>query len=270
MAELYQIKVFGERNTATRAVIRMIDAADGLRGAGRPGVRRADLAPLREMSEQVLGVMNGPWRRVYREAVNDLKDARIGPVGAWKHSAPRYHADFRTYDVRVLFTVRNPYSWILSLFKRPYHFLGPRQTEFETFLRFPWMTMGRDHVDKVLMSPMDLWSKKLGAYQSFEAEALAQGTRVSTMRFEDFVQDPALHLGEALKPLVDVPVQVEELASPTKKGGLAAAERRSYYGSEGWRSGLSTSSVAFINERVNWDIAARYGYARLDPSDFDG
>jgi len=122
--DLVQIKVFGERHTATRAIIKMIDEADGVGGAGHPGVKARDLQPYREMFDQLLEVMNGPWKKVYREAVRDLQDDKVGPVGAWKHAAPRYGGEFKTYDVRVLFTVRNPYSWIVSLHKRPYHYLG--------------------------------------------------------------------------------------------------------------------------------------------------
>jgi len=158
--DLVQIKVFGERHTATRAIIKMIDEADGVGGAGHPGVKARDLQPYREMFDQLLEVMNGPWKKVYREAVRDLQDDKVGPVGAWKHAAPRYGG------------------------------LGAPKADFLEFLKFPWVTMGRDRVEQILGSPMDLWSRKLEAYQTFEAAALADGTPVETLKFEEFVQDP--------------------------------------------------------------------------------
>lgn len=265
---LKQIKVFGERNTGTRAVIRMIDAAAGLRGAGHPGVSAKDLEPYRQMAEQLEEIMPGAWKKVYREAVRDVQDDAMGPVGAWKHAAPIYGSGFLEFDIRVLFMVRNPYSWALSLFKRPYHYLGQRRDEFEEFLVFPWLTMGRDRVDKILGSPMDLWTLKLEAYQFFEERAREAGTPCATLKFEDFVNDPVSSLGGALGQLVEEPVVVEELTVPTKKNGLKAAERRAYYANEEWRSGLTASAVSIMNNWIDWRIAEKYGYPRLDPADF--
>lgn len=266
--DLVQIKVFGERHTATRAIIKMIDEADGVGGAGHPGVKARDLQPYREMFDQLLEVMNGPWKKVYREAVRDLQDDKVGPVGAWKHAAPRYGGEFKTYDVRVLFTVRNPYSWIVSLHKRPYHYLGAPKADFLEFLKFPWVTMGRDRVEQILGSPMDLWSRKLEAYQTFEAAALADGTPVETLKFEEFVQDPSQYLGAALSALSGHPIKVEELETPMKRDGLKTEARRVRYRDELWRKDLTADCVEVINGRVNWEIAARYGYARLSPNDF--
>ncbi len=266
--DLALIKVFGERHTATRAIIRMIDGAEGVDGVGHPGVKGRELQPYREMFDHVLEEMRGPWKKVYREAVRDAQDDKVGPVGAWKHAAPRYGEDFGQYDVRVLFSVRNPYSWAVSMHKRPYHYLGAPKADFLEFLEFPWVSMGRDRVERILHSPMDMWSRKLEAYQSFEAEALAAGTPVQTLKFEDFVQDPSGSLGGALSALAGNPIVVEELEAPTKRDGLAAEARRVRYRDELWRNALTAPCVEFINGRVNWDIAARYGYGRLSPSDF--
>ena len=263
-----QIKVFGERNTATRAVIRMIDGADGVRGAGHPGVASEDLAGFKDLEQRLDVSKGGAWKKVYREAIRDLREERLGVVGAWKHTAPEYGPDFSRFDVRVLFMVRNPYSWAVSLHRRPYHFFGHRIEDFDAFLRFPWMTMGRDRVDKILDSPIDLWTRKLQSYQSFEKAAQAAGTDCETLRFEDFVSDPEVSLGHVLSRLVGFDVTVRELAEPTKPDGLGAEARRVYYDQEGWKQGLTASSVAYINERVDWELAARYGYERLTPDDF--
>ncbi len=268
MSQAVSIKVFGERNTATRAVIRMIDAADGVTGTGRPGVTGADLRPFREMAQTLEGITGAAWRKVYREAVRDLQDDVLGPVGAWKHAAPVYAPDFVTHGVAVLFTIRNPYSWALALHRRPYHQLGHRVEDFEGFLRQPWLSLGRDRVDKILGSPMDLWSLKLKAYLEFERQAAIGGTRFERLSFEDFVLDPAKSLGAALSALAGREVEVEELEGSTKKGGLDGAGRRHYYASEGWRDGLTASAVAHINARIDWAVAAQYGYAPLDPRDF--
>ncbi len=268
--EPVQIKVFGERNTGTRAVIRMIDAADGVSGAGHPGVRRRDLAPFRELGAKLSEEMTGPWRRVYREAVRDTQDDALGVVGAWKHAAPRFGQDFVDYGVQVLFMVRNPYSWALSLHRRPYHFLGPRQDDLATFLAQPWLTMGRDRVDRILPSPMSLWSAKLEAYGRFERDAKAAGVATATLRFEDLVADPAAHLSTALSGLTGTTIEAAPLEEPTKQGGLDAEARRDYYAREVWREKLTRPVVEIMNRWIDWDIASNLGYVRLSPEDFPG
>ena len=262
------IKVFGERNTGTRAAIQMIDAASGVGGAGHPGVPQRKLRGFVEQEAALDGVFKDAWKKVYREAIRDQKSAAAGPVGVWKHAAPFYHSDFKRFDVRVLFLVRNPYSWALSLHRRPYHNMGARRADFAEFLGVPWMTLGRDQVDKILPSPMDLWSLKLSAYRQFARDARRDGMPSAVMTFEDFTHDPVGALTEAAEVVSGKVVAFTPVAGSTKKDGVKASERRDYYANELWRADLTAQSVALINERVNWDIAQHFGYARLDPSDF--
>ena len=262
------IKVFGERNTATRAVIRMIDAAPGIQGVAHEGVADETLEPYNDMIRQVEEVYKGPWKRVYREAIKDIRGETLGPLGAWKHGAPLYNAAYREFDVGVIFMVRNPYSWITSLHRRPYHNMGRRNGTLTEFVSFPWMTVGRDNVDKILPSPMLLWPLKLRAYETFKKAAYEDGVPCTWIRFEDFVQFPVKCLTDALKALALPPEGLRALTRPTKPYGKLPEERRSYYGKEVWRGALCCHSVKKINDLIDWSLAESHGYARLDPADF--
>ena len=263
-----QIKVFGERNTGSRAVIRMIDASSGLRGAGHPGVSREVLQPFRDRMASFDEMDAGPWKRVYKEAARDSFEELLGPVGAWKHTAPVFSGDFAHHDVSVLFLVRNPYSWALSLHRQPYHIMGPRRADLLSFFNEPWLTLGRDRVERILISPLDLWSLKLAAYRRFERNAEAAGVPFATLRFEDFVADPAGALTASLQKLGDGVTGIEVLEAPTKPNGMDAKTRQNYYGRETWKADLTAQAVSFINARVDWELAQSYGYQRLDPDDF--
>lgn len=261
------IKVFGERNTGTRAAIQMIDAAAGVSGAGHPGVAGRVIRAFVAQEEALEGVFDDVWKKIYREAIRDLKSEAAGPIGVWKHAAPLYHSDFKQFDVRVLFLVRNPYSWALSLHRRPYHHMGPRRSDMAAFLGVPWMTLGRDQVDRILPSPMDLWSLKLGAYERFARDAREDGVASAVMKFEDFTGDPVGALTEAVEVVTGKVVAFAPVAS-TKKDGVQAEERRAHYANELWRGQLTAQVVELINARVDWDLAGRFGYARLEPDAF--
>ena len=262
------IKVFGERNTATRAVLRMIDAAPMLLEAGHPGVEDEDLQKYDIMIDQISSIYAGPWRRVYREAIKDLRARELGALGAWKHAAPAYDPIFKALDVSTLFMVRNPYSWALSLHRRPYHCMGRRQQSLEDFLVFPWLCLGRDNVEPILSSPVYLWNLKLASYAKFRTEAHIDGVGCATLRFEQFVQDPVTALSRVLDKL-DLPSgSLTAFFETTKVAGDFSKDRRSYYMNERWREDLTATSVGLINDMIDWDLAEVHGYTRLDPQDF--
>ena len=262
------IKVFGERNTGTRAVLAMLDAAEGVQGVAHEGVADEELEPFEEMIREVEAVYSGPWKRIYREAIKDIRAETLGPLGTWKHAAPLYDPAYREAGISTVFLVRNPYSWIVSLYERPYHNMGKRGGALEAFLRFPWLTVGRDNVDRILPSPMLLWPLKLRAYAAFAEAAKADGVATATIRFEDFVQFPAQTLNRAMGGLGLKPEGLKAFARSTKPRGKQADQRRSYYASEEWRADLTAPAVRIINDIVDWELAEVYGYSRLDPASF--
>ena len=262
------IKVFGERNTATRAVIGMVDAAEGIQGVAHEGVSVEAIEPYNEMISRVEAAYRGPWKRVYREAIKDLRAEHLGPLGAWKHAAPAYDPAYRTEGVGVIFMVRNPYSWISSLHRRPYHNMGKRMPTLVEFLDLPWMTVGRDNLDRILPSPAMLWPLKVRAYRAFEAAARADGLGCAWVRFEDFVQWPVPTLTRALQALGIPHEGLSALARSTKPYGALPRERRSFYGRELWRDALCRGSVSRVNTHIDWSLAEDFGYARLTPQEF--
>ncbi|MEL6680844.1 MAG: hypothetical protein AAFQ51_19235, partial [Pseudomonadota bacterium] len=87
------LRVFGERNTGSRAVISMLEAA----GYACSGQAAGFAAPREERALQVRieGAFEGPWKHVYLDALRDVRALKRGPLGQWKHAAPRYDRSFR-------------------------------------------------------------------------------------------------------------------------------------------------------------------------------
>lgn len=261
------IKVFGERNTATRAVLRIIDDTPGLASAAATADHKVEDAALRREIARVAGHLERPWRKIYREAVKDETFARLPPVRTWKHGAPVFDQSFASQQVSVLFTVRNPYSWALALYRNPYHIMGDLPDTVGVFLCRPWLTVQRDNIDRLLATPLDLWNKKLAAYLKFIEKAGAAGVRTSVLKFEDFVTNPTGAFTAAMTGLeIACPAPVYDPA-PTKRTGLSLRKRKKYYGRGDWARELTDVDIQAITERIDWDVAAEFGY---HPGDLHG
>ena len=257
-----RVKIFGERNTGTRAVIRMMIGADNIEEFVHPELPDAELARFETWIESMNKLHKGPWRRVFREAVRDRRQEIFGPMGTWKHSTAIYDPAYAETGVKVLFLVRNPYSWLLALHKRPYHGLGRRDGDFNEFLSRPWATLRRDNVAPILENPMQLWNLKMQSYPGFIAAARRDGVGTALIRFEEFVNAPAHALKKALRS-IGVDATGIKAGRPTKPMGRKARERRDYYGRERWRNELSANAIRAINANIDWDIAHAFGYERI-------
>jgi len=162
---------------------------------------------------------------------------------------------------------RNPYSWLLALHRRPYHGLDRRDAPFSDFISRPWLTVRRDGTSPVLASPMALWNAKLAAYQTFRKDALDDEMITGLLSFEDFVHAPAHALKKSLRDMGLDP-QGLHTGRATKPMGLKARARRHYYARELWRDALSEADVATANEGIDWALAERFGYRKIDATAF--
>ncbi len=261
------IKLFGERNTATRAVLRMLDDTPGLQNAAASAEHLRDDAEMRKEIEAIAGKMERPWRKIYREAVKDRTFASLPPVQAWKHSAAIYDPAYANDSVSVLFTVRNPYSWIVALYRNPYHIMGDVPATIGQFVAQPWLTVARDQIDPLLTSPVELWNRKLKSYLDFMALAKADAVPATTLKFEDFVSDPPGSFSAAMAALGIACVAPVYNPEPTKKRGFSLRKRQSFYEKADWAKEMTKDEIAAITEKVDWDTAEKFGYRRGNLTD---
>ncbi len=253
------IKVFGERHTGTRAVIQML-------------YEHACAAQKFDTSTAYGPVFTrkkrwnkGFDKELYKDAIEDIRRRNDGGVGTWKHAAPVIDGSYAAQNRAVLFLVRDPYSWMVSFFRKPYHARPPTPPQMEAFLQQPWATVQRDNLAAMLPSPMALWSEKLRAYRAFlQAAPVPAGV----LHFEDFVLDPVAALGAAMQGVGVAPEGLRGLARPTKSWGLSETERVAHYKTEAWKAEISPSAAALIAGLVDWDVAGYFGYEMRDPASF--
>ena len=244
---LQSIKIYGQRNTGTNYLARLV--ALNLRGRVLRGVL--------------------PWR-VNRwlggnESARDLFfRLTLGRNLGWKHAVPPSPGDVRRLrkdaDAILFLTLtKNPYAWLLSLHRHPYH-ASHAVGEFREFIDRPWPTVGRERRPGAFPSPMAMWNEKNAAYL-----ALADGLACANLRYEDLLSSPGavieeISAGHGIERVQEAFRNVEE---STKAGGTSFQDYRAYYLEERWRADLPQESIAAINAHLDTGLMQRIGYEVL-------
>jgi hypothetical protein len=130
-----------------------------------------------------------PYRRFLHHALVDDIFSQVPTEYKQKHTAPEYSENFVKCGIGVIFLIKNPYSWVLSMYNRPYGLLLPKPDNFSRFLRNPWLGLRRDNVPSVLSCPLELWNRKLASYCCFAEFAKRDGLPLLFLKFEEFVAD---------------------------------------------------------------------------------
>lgn len=263
-----RIKIFGERNTGTRAVKQMLCRAPHLTlQQGSLALEKRD-ASWCQLHEAVNLYYQDDWRRLYMDALRDDGRQDSDQIFAWKHAAPDWSMGYLKHQIDVIFMLRNPYSWALSTACKPYHIKGPRTSDFTKFITRPWLTERRDNVSAVLPSVMDLWTTKVTAYSDFAKMAEHFGMTSYFMLFESFILDPKAAVSQALNAFGITAEGVKKIDASTKLGGKNLTEAQRFYRDENWKLRLTRTSVAQINALLDVDLVKSFGYPILNPADF--
>lgn len=260
------MKILGERNTGTRAMTALLRQIPDVSQRVRP--RRATAAVDGAIEAAIEEQMRGHWKRLYLHALRDEHIAQTGPDDPWKHALPRLSPGMIAAGVRTLIMLRDPYSWLLALARRPYHIKGPNADTLEAFAARPWMTERRERLPAVLASPLDIWTRKARATLSYAQAAQDAGLPCTLVRFEDFVLDPGGVATDAFRRLGLDPPPLQPREANTKAGEASLAALQRYYRERLWLRRFSSETVARVNARVDWDAAQALGYGPLDPGDF--
>ena len=163
-------------------------------------------------------------------------------------------------DICFMSITKNPYSWLLSLYRKPYsHQYSGGRPDFETFLQTPWKTVARDNCENLLASPIALWNIKNASYLQL---ANLNGLNITT---ESTVQDP-----QSVIEKISDHFSIDRLSGEflnyeksTKDETRNFSYYQDYYLNEKWRDGLSDQAVATISGAVDRNLMRHFGYKVL-------
>jgi len=244
------IKIYGERNTNTNYMSQLIKLnldIQELPGSVPPSVMKLqDILPGEELVRDIYFYLT------YRHNLG------------WKHACAKPMSVLKKYTITrnnlcYLSITKNPYSWLLSLYRRPYHQYYSKKPGFEEFLKTPWLTVGRDNLKRTLKSPIELWNIKNSSYLQLA------GPNTLNITTESIFEDP-----EAVIDTISSRFSVNTLSNgfvnyenSTKNESKDTSYYRDYYLNEKWRNKLSAEAISIINVSVDKPLMDAFGYQVL-------
>lgn len=245
-----KLKIYGERNTGTNYLSELIYLNLDV-----------DLVPgtVPKFVQTIQESKFFPGNEFLRDTYFSM---RFHKNLGWKHMLVKSPASLRRIRVCTdnLFFVtlsKNPYSWLLSLFKNPYHQNWAEKPDFEKFLTSPWRSVRREHGPHQFMNPVELWNQKNAAYIRLKAEL-----PTVTLRYEDLLSDPEATVTKLAEEfsLRWRQSRFVNLLSSTKEGSKDFHFYRKYYLEEIWRKELVFRSIEIINDRLAVDVVRHFDY----------
>lgn len=244
MSDATYIKIYGERNSGTKYLEALI-------------ALNLDVHILRGVETQWVGRQRREW---IKDAFFKYNEARF--LG-WKHAVPPLSCILKMNAERrliLVFIVKNPYAYLLSLYRRPWEYKGMVPDTFENFIESPWATHGRDRLKRrVLPSPIQLWNEKNKAYW-----AVHQDERVRSLfiRYEDLLKDPErkirelaaahqIHCAQQFRPI---------LKSLNKDTEERYEDYRNYYLNQKWKEKLKKKSLDIIGSKLDQESLRYFDY----------
>lgn len=182
----------------------------------------------------------------------------------WKHSKVRMDWVLNheaLAEVYFICLAKNPYSYLLSLHRKAYHYVGKKPVDFLEFLQREWKSQERDNTENVLPSPIDLWNIKCGSYLRLRSN-LPDQTWV--INYEALLADPKKFI-EDLKLKTNLPTKGDftAIGHSTKNENKTYQDYLDYYKNEHWKSKLKLDQVQFINERIDRKLMDDLGYKMI-------
>lgn len=242
-----KIKIFGERNCGTNYIRELIIAnieAELLEGG----------VPVKK------GIMKS--NIIFDRLFDLLHNNFLG----WKHSFPNHKRIAARSDLQeILFVTitKNPYSFLLSLYNRPYHYKGSKPDTFYGFLTSNWDVLHRENSPTpILLSPVHLWNMKNGAYINLKRE-FPENT--INLTYEALLREPGDVLSQICRQYgFDMRAdEFQNLLRSTKDPGKDHEYYRSYYLDELWKNGITEKEVSFINSHLDREVVRHFGYETL-------
>lgn len=246
----HRIKMYGERNTNTNYMSKLIE--------------------LNLNTKEVSGVVPPfimKWQRILpgNEVVRDIYffltySKNLG----WKHTCVKPLIQLNSYrlvnsKLFYLTITKNPYSWLLSLYRNPYHQYYSMKPSFEDFLKSPWKTIGRDNVQSELKNPIELWNIKNKSYLQLT------GQNTLNITTECLFENPE-RIIEKISHQFSIPRKHDKFINferSTKDKNKDSNYYREYYLAEKWRDELSNEAIAIINRAVDTQLMHHFGYRIL-------
>lgn len=250
-----KIKIFGERNTGTNALLQMLKINSG--SGFYPGTM-GEISAFQTKKVQLASRLGLDVLK--KESLIDAVFNGNILTERWKHSAT-YVTNKELQEIKVskfIFTVRHPMSWLIGLYKKPYHILVDKPASLTEFADIDWRVVGRENLKKTHYKPLALLEEKLLSYLDLMDKLEREGLAYKIVKFEEFVSNQQTTF-EYLKEFVDAPTyRFTELTKSTKESSKNSQYYSNYYSNEVWKEEFP--EVNSIKNTLSKDLLSVFGY----------
>lgn len=176
----------------------------------------------------------------------------------WKHRlAPNIDelTEDQKENILFLFIIKNPYSWLLSLHRKPYHHDELKKLSFTEFLQFPY----GDYT-----SPIDMWNKKTLSYLKLASEV----NSAQIIRYEDLLAHPqneletlgkTFDLIESFSWFTDMPNTISN-----NRGVTSKSFHKDYYLKDKWKKALKNEHLSIIAKNIDTQLMEHFHYELIE------
>jgi hypothetical protein len=184
----------------------------------------------------------------------------------WKHGRPRIEEikQYQKSRLAVITITKNPYAYLLSMHRNPYHFKGKKEKKIIDFLKQRWYLRRRDLCElDYLESPISLWNMKNRSYLDLKGQV---SNDVINLSYEALLKNPesiVQSIANELSVRLKNRGQFQNVNFSTKNSKRAFQDYRKYYLNAEYQKDLSPPSIDFINQSLDMDVVSRFGYKVL-------
>jgi|TARA_B100001971_G_scaffold1486_1_gene1160 hypothetical protein len=245
------IKIYAERNTGTAYLINIIQL--NLRVALLRGVVPESINILQKII---------PGKEWLRDLYFNLT---YGSTLGWEHTTVKSSDELKEYPItknnNILFItiIKNPYSWALSLYRKPWHQYFSAKIKFEEFLQRRWVTVGRDNTKKILDNPMELWNIKNNSYSQLK------NFKSLNLKTEGILAKPETTI-QKIHQILSIDKRCNQFKNYEKSTRDKTKDNnyyRDYYLNEKWKHELSKESISLINKSIDMTLMKQFDYKVL-------
>lgn len=265
-----KVKIYGERNAGTQYITRLIKAnfiCDVIPGT----LADMGLEHRERIEEWLLEVFSDEDKRIWarHKKMDEFFQVNLYATLGWKHGVPPYNVIARhpdKHEIVFITIIKNPYAWLLSLFRRPYDYLGVKfPKQFDDFISEPWLTLERDNAPAILSSPVELWNLKTAGYLH-----LSKLFPTILVRYEELLCDPEIILNSIscyLEKRNNSFALISEATKAEDSDNKSFSYYKDYYLNDRWREQLLPHQIEKINKLLNLSIFEEVGYKYIFPFD---
>jgi len=253
------IKIYGERNTGTQYLKKLIKLNFDLKLL--PGILPK---PFR-----IVWFLNLYFPSLYRRfpLVNWLLDyyfkITFSKNLGWKHtlifSELLETSQINLNNVYFITITKNPYSWLLSFYNRPYHSQN-KYENFEEFLLKPWKTLKCENYSKDFKNPIEMWNLKNKFYIDLKEKYI-----VENIRYEDLL----LNLENVINK-ISKRFNISRKYKIAKNIEISTKDKEKnynfyydYYINELWKNKLNKDSINIINKFLDESVLDYFKYKKI-------